>query len=177
MALLVSKLLVSKLILSAEELAAIGVVAVESTYSEHVVEGIIWDLCRLKEAQGKFLTDRMPLDKKLDLMGDLWKPQLNAHNLAGLTRLIAGLKEANNERNIIIHGYWNQPDSLKRLSLKWLAANVELPPRESPVATKRRLKSDPLQFSAAKIKSTAGHISDLTGKLWDFAADSGIRNW
>lgn len=165
-------ILVSTFVLDLNELAAIGSVAVESTYCEHVVEGIIWDLCRLKEAQGKFLTDRMLLDKRLDLMGDLWRPLLSdSEKSATLTRIVSGLKEANNERNLIIHGHWEMGASIAQI----MGMSAKEAAKVRAVATKRRLKSDPVTFSAEKILQTAMRIAELTGELWDFAADAGIR--
>jgi hypothetical protein len=160
-------ILLSNTVLTEDELRAIGNVAVELTYCEHMVEDIIWTLAGMKNDQGKFFTDRMQLDKRLELMGDLWKPQLAGDDLKKLTDLISDIKEANNDRNTIIHGFWHMP----KLPLKEWMANQKFPPA---TAEKRRLRSDPIKFSATNIRKTAERISDLTGALWEFAYDKGL---
>jgi hypothetical protein len=167
----------SAVILSAKDLAGIGSVIVESTLCELIVEKIIWALCGLKPEQGKFLTDRMQLDKRLELIGDLWKPALDDAKRATLTKLISDLKETNNDRNIIVHGHWvlqmvgtedadTSPEGILN-GRGWLT-----PP--SPVAQKRKLKSAPAEFAADKLEETAERISLLTSALCEFARESGI---
>ena len=59
-------------VLTPEQLQAIGSVAVETTYVEHLLEFLIWKLVGIKEpTRGRYLTDRLGISQKLELVGEL----------------------------------------------------------------------------------------------------------
>ena len=48
------------------------------------------------------------MNSRLDLMRDLAKPTItDPARLEVFTKLISDLKDANNDRNVVIHGLWN----------------------------------------------------------------------
>lgn len=161
----------SRLVLTTEQLAAIGSVAVESTYCELAVERAIWVFLRLDEEQGKFITDRMLLDRRMDLLGNVAHSFLKQHpdQLAILQDIISKLREGNDERNHIIHGEW--VPSVRRGLLEAMQTN----PKHLPPATaiKRRLNSAPRMMGAAKIHKTAEKIATYTRRLVRFVATTG----
>lgn len=156
----------SRMVLSESKLADIGSVAVESTYSDQMIESLIWTLSGMQPQRGKFFTSRMQVDKKLDMLSDLGKQWIvDARKLKTFTKIIVDLKIANNERNIIIHGVWRTGISLAELakSDNW---RQRLPP---PRSIRKRLRSSHEEFSARKIRGTARKIVSLTEKLRKFA--------
>lgn len=157
----------SRLALSAEQLAAIGSVAVESSWSEFWIEEITFEIAGLRRESGKFFTFRMPMDKRLDLLGDLWKPKISdARKLAQFTKIISDLKEANIDRNTIIHGLWGGgADST--IDIESFESGG--PMLKNPRALKMRLKDDPIVFSPENIEKTAEKIARLTEELIEFA--------
>jgi len=149
--------------LTKEQCEAIGYVAVESAFLERLVEVLIWGICSLGEAQGKFITDPMRLDKRLDLFGDLAKRKLNnPDRIALLTRIISDLKETNNDRNIIIHGLWFSSDP-----------NEKEPSGKAAIAIKLRPRSEPIRLSGQKIMVTAEKILQLSRELYQFC----LKEW
>lgn len=162
-------LLMSKTVLTKAQLAAIGHVAVESTYCEYLVEAVIWKLSGMDEEQGKFFTSPLLMGRRLELLADLWKPRFASEprKMAKLTKLVSGLQTANEDRNAIIHGHWNMPT----LAIGAWMKGARFP---AALASKRRLRSSPRQFPATDILATARRISDLTSELWDFAEAEGL---
>lgn len=161
-------ILFSSLALTSEQLSAIGNVAVESTYCEQLLEEIIWALLELQDDQGKFITDRMLLDKRIELINDLWKPRLtDPEKLKTYCSISARLKEANKKRNTIIHGYWHIPT----MKVSDLMNDHPFPPA---VAIKRRLRSQPTTFSAENIQNVAEEIAEITNTMLEFAFQEGF---
>jgi hypothetical protein len=152
-------------ILTKDQLAAIGSVAVESTFCEHLVEVLIWSLSGMDEPQGKYFTQGIQLNNRLDLLTVLGKQKLNDEKeMEEFTKIISQLKLANNDRNSIIHGHWR---SKAKNMLMLLAMGPEgFPPA---TATKRRLNSEPLKFSATQIEATAVKIANLHRELLKFS--------
>jgi hypothetical protein len=169
---LLDGILLSKVVLSSKELAAIGSVAVESTYSDFIIESMIWAICKLRQDQGKFFTSGMMMDRKLELLGDLWKPLLADTPRAKLTEIISGLKEANNRRNIVIHGEWSYPKAVPFSAIRTFMTD---PDKADSVATKRRLRSEPLQLRSNQVDEVAQRISSLTLQLLTFAYQEGFE--
>ena len=164
----------SKFILTDDQLRAIGCVALESTYAEQLIEQLTWRLCSIQEEQGKFFTDRMPFDRRLDLLSDLWKPMIkDKKRLLMLTKILADLKEANGDRNTIIHGNWTYSVSAMVALSELSKGDWKKPPA---VAIKRRLRSDSLQSPAVRIQETASRISELTNDLYEFAQMEGLHD-
>src|SRR5690348_10241535 len=96
----------SSRILSKEQLAAIGCVAIESTYAEIFVEEIIWDLCGLDDEHGKHLTDKVSMKSRLELLSRIGKQHTTKLQAEELTRIVSDFKIANEDRNTTIHGVW-----------------------------------------------------------------------
>lgn len=105
--------MLSELIMSEPYLAAIGMVVIESTYLERFVERLIWWMCKGKPKQGKFLTARMLMDSRLELLSDLAKPKIKEPTrLDVFTSLISDLKKVNVDRNVVVHGLWTAKPKL-----------------------------------------------------------------
>ncbi len=163
--------LFSEVILSKDQLAAIGSVAIASTNCESMVESMIWAFLGIEETKGKFVTQGMQMKNRLELLLNLAKENLGKNDalIKEFTALKSAMTEANNERNIIIHGTWQiKGNVLKRLLDGSDPANFA-----PAVAVKRRLHDAPLEFSADEIKKTALRISKLTDDLTSFA----LQHW
>lgn len=154
--------LFSDYILSADQLKAIGNVAVETTYLEIYVENVIWRLAGMQEASGKFFTDQMRVAARLELLANLAKPRLTSETkLATFTELISNLKIECEKRNIIIHGEW----TIAHISLAEILRTDRHRDAKPAFAKKRRLKMAPLEFSATDVRKTSERIYDLTMDL------------
>ncbi|MGH8803641.1 MAG: hypothetical protein ACREXN_02745 [Polaromonas sp.] len=161
-----SSVRLSTVILTKDQLAAIGSLAIESTYCEQWVENLIWFLCKLEEPQGKQFTQNIQMKSRLELLCNLGKPLLASESeKTEFVSLISQLKEANNDRNTIIHGSWGT--ATKNL----LTVMREGPENHSPaIVTKRRPNKPPITMQATDIEKAAVRIADLTGQLIQFAA-------
>lgn len=149
-------------VLTPEQLEAIGCVAIISAYLQNYMERLVWSLCHIKESDGKFLTDRLMVDKLADLLSDIAKPRIETtEKLAIFTEIISKIKEANTERNTIIHGIWLP-------IIKQEKGKQKIGPGQ---ATKRRLKSDPVYFEAEKIMTTAHKLNKIHHELYEFACN------
>jgi hypothetical protein len=158
--------MMSTLILTKDQLAAIGSVAIESTYCEKLVEEIIWNLAGLDEDKGKFFTQPIQLSNRLELLSDLGKQKLSDQKeIENFRIIISDLKIATSNRNTIIHGHWSWSETSKDFFTLWREGPEKQPPA---AASKRRLKNDPVTFSAADIQDVAVKISRLTAELNSF---------
>lgn len=147
-------------ILTTEQLAAIGSVAVESTYCELEVEQWIWVLAGLEPERGIHFTHGIQLQNRLDMLGQLAKERLsNQEDKVEMAALISDLKIANNDRNVVIHGMWFSAVERRKLISDGIASH---PPA---TAFKRRLRSDPLELSASAVSEVAQRIANLTFTL------------
>jgi hypothetical protein len=160
-------------LLTKEQLAAIGCVAIESTYAEAVIEEIIWALCGLDEAHGKHLTTGVQLSNRLELLGALAKLHTPKEHQPRITKIISDFKIATSDRNTIIHGLWVRtlPDG----SLAELDKHPD--PKLSAKAEKRRLNLEPLVFSADSVMKVAQTLCDLRADLVGFVEDSWPAAW
>lgn len=153
--------------LTADQRAAIGSVAVESTYCEQWVESLIWATLDVDETKGKFVTFRMPMSARIELLANLADPHLTVSERAVFAKLVTRLKETNERRNHVVHGDWRggRPNALIALVLG--------PDPKSPAsATKRRLNTPPATMKATEIADVAQALADVTGDLMRFA-----RTW
>lgn len=153
------------LILTKDQLAAVGSVAVESTFCEEFVELFIWALLGVRERQGKFLTAPLQMNSRLDLLSSLMKVRLrSATKRLAFTDLISRLREANSERNVIVHGSW-EPDGVSAHRV-WKDGAEKHP---AAIAKKHRLNSPPVTMSATLIEKSALKIAALTWELMGVA--------
>lgn len=163
----------SQSILTQEQLAAVGCVAIESTYAEAVIEEVIWDLCGLDEEHGKHLTNGVQMKNRLTLLSSLGKMHLSKEKTPPFVKIISDLKLSNEDRNTVIHGFWERvaPDG----SVAFLEDN---PDRNlAAQASKRRLNKDPLKRSAAEVMAIAARIFDLRNELLYFVEDTWPDTW
>lgn len=152
----------SKKVLSKNQLAEIGSIAVESTYCEQLVGSLIWSLARLNELNGKFFTYGMQMGTRIDLLSSLGKLNLvSASEIETFTNIISELKENNEKRNIVIHGYWSAFFFLRDIGNPNAAPTVK--------ALKQRRNSNPQEFSAKDLEKIAENICVTTEKLQKFS--------
>ena len=92
------------------------------------------------------------MDHRLDLLRDLAKPTItDPARLEVFTTLISELKDANNDRNVVVHGLWNPMPKMPIAAsgiIEWEAT-----------AIKEKLRSPPLIMSANKIIEVARSIN------------------
>jgi hypothetical protein len=161
--------LVSQTILTQEQLAAIGCVAIESTYCEIVVEKLIWQLSGLDDEHGKHFTQNVQLNSRLELLSTLGKMHISDEiHKAEFVKLVSDLKIANTDRNTVIHGSWSS--SVRNFLLLWRDGADKHPPAQ---ASKRRPNKEPITTSADKVIEVAQRIANLKRDLLDFAE----RTW
>ena len=150
--------LLSETILTLEELAALGCIAVESTYTELFIEKLIWELCHLRNEQKEFLTERLMMEGKLDLLKKVAAPKLrSAKRKKAFDKVISDLRIANADRITAIHGEWSAPNMTLREYM--YARNV-------PPAIARKKKTI---MSADKLMETAFRIYQAHNGLRVFA--------
>lgn len=156
----------SELTLSRVQLQAIGSVAVESAYLDFFVEGLIWDICSLDTPTGKCFTKNLQLKGKLELLSDVAKPKIkDKRRLALFTKIISELKEANENRNAIVHGIWAPKTPISKKG--WLRDH-------DAIAIKDRLKTGPRLFPVSEIRATA---KKLVWGIWALLKFSQLENW
>lgn len=160
-------------LLTQDQLAAIGCVAIESTYAEAIIEEIIWALCKLDESHGKHLTNGVQLSNRLDLLATIAKLHTPKEHQPRISKIISDFKIATNDRNTIIHGLWVRvlPDGT--LAQLGQYPDVKLAAK----AEKRRLNLEPLVFSADSVMKVAQKLHDLRGDLVWFVEDFWPDAW
>lgn len=102
-------MLKSEQVLTVEQRAAVGTVAVETTYLEFYIERLIQRLLGIDEhPQAELLTDRLGLTQKLDVLHDLGRARLakNKQQQQEWSDYVANLRRLIDHRNVIVHGIW-----------------------------------------------------------------------
>jgi hypothetical protein len=94
--------------LSAEELQAIGAVAVETAFLEWSLESDIYIACEVDSHVGELIAAGMMLDKKIDLLRQAVVPFVKDDPALQkqLAQVFIDLKAAVVDRNTVIHGAW-----------------------------------------------------------------------
>lgn len=93
--------------LTADQLEAIGCVAVEAAELDLFIEAMIWRLCEMDEQTGRIFTDSPQLSAKLSILADLTKLRIQTKELLEEFELINGnLSNAITDRNTVLHGQW-----------------------------------------------------------------------
>jgi len=172
----------SRQLLTVEQLASVGCVAIESTYLEAELEEVLWKLAGMDEARGLLFTRNMQMKSRIEMFWTLARQRLvedeDVEGLAELKTLVEWLKEANVERNTVIHGYWNIDAQDERSFQTWRRQNVD--ERSPAFAEKRQIGRPPTTFSAARIEEVSEKIgslrsmltSFLVGHMWDLVDDT-----
>jgi len=143
-------------VLSQEQLAFLGIVAVESTYTELFIEKAIWCLADLTEERGRLLTFGVPMDKRVDLLGSLGELGLKEERLIKeFKAVISRLKLANTQRNHVVHGDWTfGPYTITSLP----DGSAKFAPG-LPTVTKTRRSGDQVTLDAAQLNSVAEELA------------------
>lgn len=156
----------SEVIMTEPHLAAIGMVVIESTYLERMVERLIWWLCRLNPQQGKFFTARTQMDARLELLSDLAKPRIaDPTRLAVFTKLIADLKNVNTERDVMVHGLWTPKPQLPIATsgiMEWQITSIKERPKVAPLT----MSPDQIVEVAKRISSGYFDLASFATKEW-----------
>lgn len=106
--------------------------------------------------------------KRLELLADLWKPQLEGTQLEALSAILLECKAVNELRNIIIHGEWVRPDIAFGLDLaRGVYGRKKGPAKE----IKQRMRSEPAEHSSTEILQVAHQFHSATEKLGKFAEE------
>lgn len=101
----------SETTLGAEQLASIGMVAVEATYLEFHVQRLIERLLGIdNHPQSSLLTDRLGYAQKLDTLNELGRTMLqDDKQREEWSAYMANMRRLIEDRNVIIHGIWLLP--------------------------------------------------------------------
>lgn len=153
----------SEIILTPVQRAAVGCVAVESTYLEVHIEAMIWSLSGLDAKRGPLFTGNVQLSNRIELLRGLGDLLLDGEQHATFTGLIGDLKDCVAKRNTVIHGTWISQAS------DYLDLLVDGPEKHPPAkAIKDRRNKVPVTISATEIMDVAHRLSDLRRRLGDF---------
>lgn len=99
----------SEVTLDAEQLRAIGCVAVESTYLEEQLDWIVRHLAVLDEHDFRVFTANLQLSGKLNLVSKLMDSRLQPEHVRERDDLFSAISKQITDRNNIIHGVWHVP--------------------------------------------------------------------
>lgn len=153
----------SETILTQQQLAAVGCVAIESTYLEQVLERFIWALAGLDEKAGIHFTHKLSVGPRIDLLRELVLSKLDAQYRDEFGALIGRLKESNERRNTIVHGAWIT--TVSNVMVLWRDGPEKYDPA---LARRRRIGKPDLEFSAVEVIKVAEALSDLRYDLMEF---------
>lgn len=150
----------SEIRLTLDQRAAIGTVAVETTYLEFAIERLIQRLLGIDEhAQAGLLTDRLGLTQKLEALHELGRTKLSDEkHRAEWSAYASNVRNLIDKRNMIIHGIWLLPQASR------------LYPNPQPSAVRLRPKGVKT-FEAADIQGTAIEIHAAKNALDLFERD------
>ena len=133
--------MISAQLLGDELLRAIGSVAVESAYLEGTLEAYIKAACRFDDSKTRLFVTGVLLQKKLDLVRDLYEPVMPDAAKADFAKIISEIKELCDKRNTIIHGLWFPPQIVGQRD-RWQAFG-------EPKATRKVRTSDKAKHQRA----------------------------
>jgi hypothetical protein len=162
----------SQIILSQEQLAAVGCVAIESTYLELHVEAVIWMLSGLDAKRGPQFTGKVQLGNRLELLHSLGGLVLAGAKIVEFSSLVSDLKDSAAKRNTVIHGTWTSQSS------DYLQLLADGPEKHPPArATKERPNKGPATISATEIMSIAQGIAGRRARLGRFVHETWPDGW
>jgi hypothetical protein len=89
-------------------LAAVGAIAIESSYLDRYIGSLIYGLAKLDGATGDVLLRRQMIGAKIELLGEIGHKRLQRRRAKQLefARLMETVKTANTGRVDAIHGLW-----------------------------------------------------------------------
>lgn len=164
-------LMQSRRVLTEKQLAAIGSVAVESSYLESLIEGLIGQLSGLRpEVLKVFSGNAAMMGGKIEILGKLGTLKLRSkkrkHEWA---KIISELKEANTERAIAIHGIWERIEPTNELRHLLLGF--------APTGEAQAIHKNAPILPAARIDKLATRINSAYDRLWAFYVDVWHAAW
>lgn len=165
----------SEITLEADQLRAIGCVAVESAYLEETLDWTIRHLAVLDEHDFRVLAANAQLSAKLTLLSKLMESRLKPEYLQERTDLISAISKQITDRNNIVHGVWHVP-------VLRSAENPEDPDGpanwfkegESFATRTKKGETGYITFKPKDIMATAYGLSRATSDLHDFLRKSGL---
>lgn len=151
----------SRKILTEKQLAAIGCAAVESTYTESLIENMIVILSGVKaERLQPFLLGKM-LEGKLVILEQLAESALTSKKKKSeFATIIESVRRANTGRTSLIHGEWTITNFLRTMQTEWQ------PDGTAKAINKRNNKAPTV--SANKAEKIAQEIADAYMALFIF---------
>ena len=163
--------MISRLFLSEDQLAAIGSIAVESSYLESSIDEII---CRIAHFDDDLASVFMPnamMGHKITIIKSLAARSLKTKKkkLSQFTQLMEKVASINSERVAAVHGLWEPPPS--RPSGMMAFFNNLPPDWQATAKNPRKQNAQPLQ--AARLEHIAAEISKLHLVLHYFA----LKEW
>lgn len=152
----------SEFILTQSQLAAVGCVAIESTYLEQEAAIIIWSLLGTDAERGHQVTVALSSTARFELISTLLKQRDLPPQIAdAAAKLFARIRAANGQRNTIIHGDWTT--SVKNFFLLMRDGADKHPPAKATNNTRR----DSTSITADQIMTVARELSECRTELVD----------
>lgn len=144
-----------------DHLIAIGKIAIESACIEQTLQLAIWQILGLPEEKASYLTGHLHLDGRLKLFQEVAPSFFPKSAHCSLKKKITAIRNANTERNRIIHGLWE-------------------PGKDSPTHIHKYKKEKGIyalryrNFTAQKIEDIAKQIADANYELMTLMNKHGL---
>jgi hypothetical protein len=159
-----------KSLLRPDQLAAIGLVAAESSSLEGTVDLTLSILTGLADEECSILFGGKTLGPKLDIVKELGLRRLRSQETKKtLTAIIDLLSSLISERNAVVHGTWQPKDGF---TLAYLAQMTK--PAEVEAVLRRR-NGSVRKVNAENLDELARRLSEAHSALFHFAMDHWIR--
>jgi hypothetical protein len=156
--------------LSASHLNGIGLVASEWSYTEMVLEQLIWQVAGLDNERGYSITTHLGSETKINMLEALAVNRLPEPNLkTELKSCIDKLRLLRTDRNNIVHSIWLNPknDPVSGLLLLGKQKGGRRPtPNMVKITAKGKLKITNTPYPSKKIHGTATEISNLSFRMY-----------
>jgi hypothetical protein len=159
--------------LTEDQLAQIGLIAVESARVEDLVDFMVAKLFGLSRDKLRLLMPTTMLAGKLDVFGEIGVLKLkSAKKKNEFKKILAQLKHFNSQRVVAIHGQWqfNLEGSMS-LAQFVKQGGVKLE-RGDAKATHIKGRGTSSTLRADELENTAKEIARYHAKLWHFCLDA-----
>lgn len=147
--------LLSEKWLKPEHLQAIGMVAVEWSYLEHIIDDSIWQYAKIDDDIGRCFTTHMSVPMRIDVLKSLFFEHFgNSEKYKALSKIAKDIKDTVSPlRNKIVHSPWLEPEN-NQDAAQYLS-----------VSARGQLKTTVLPMDVAEIRQAAETIEDYGNRL------------
>jgi hypothetical protein len=161
--------LISRIFLSTDQLAAIGSIAVESSYLEDYIEELIRRIAHFDDDLASVFMPKSMMRNKIIILKLLASRNLKRKKKKAkfIDNLLDRIATANSDRVSAIHGIW-EPIAGKPTGL---INYLLMPPSAKLPVAKHQKKGKSQLLHSSRLEGIATTISDLHQQLYTFASD------